>query len=504
MPANPSDITALFPPGLELTPELIRAAARNATIEMAWRAAEKGDILTWGKLLFPAKFPIAFCKEMHGYFVDIAEDPFTVTEAPRGRAKTTIRCFLIPIFLALNHPERYDYFLNVQGTEKKALSINRAIQHELETNRLLIEMYGDQHGPRWTDEEFELSNGVVFKAVSAGQDLRGLNYENRRPRYIVVDDLYTTADIHNQESTKKKNEWLMGELYPARAQFGKTCFHLQGTAINLWDLLHLFKTVPLAKHRTFKAVLDWENKVVLWPELKTFDEMMEEKELMLANGEGSIIWFREFQNERHDDASSFIKRAWLYPENGARSWERRIEDFKFASREILFLECRIGNDPSIGDKVENDYTGIVLVWKLKHADSTGAFYFIVDIWNEHLSQNERILLMDRIYKGQPTDRPVRRAYVEGIAGFKDYVAELKRRTSMPVMLVDRVKDKISNLEAKSSLFENGQVFMNSAIAPKLKDMLVYQLTTNHPNHDDVRDALFLAVDQPTNSLSWAA
>ena len=504
MPANHSDITALFPPGLELTPEIIRAAARAATIEQAWRAAERGEILEWGKLLFPAKFPIAFCKEMHEYFVEIAEDKFTVTEAPRGRAKTTIRCFLIPIFLALNHPERYDYYLNVQGTEKKALSINRAIQHELETNKMLIEMYGDQHGPRWTDEEFELANGVVFKAVSAGQDLRGLNYENRRPRYIIVDDLYTTADIHNQDSTQKKNEWLMGELYPARAQFGNTCFHLQGTAINLWDLLHLFKTVPTAKHRTFKAVLDWEKKIVLWPELKSFDEMMEEKELMLANGEGSIIWFREFQNERHDDAASFIKRAWLYPENGARSWERNIEEFKFSSREILFLEGRLGNDPSIGDKVENDYTSIVLVWKLKHADSTGAFYFIVDIWNEHLSQNERILLMDKIYKEQPKERPIRRAYVEGIAGFKDYVAELKRRTSMPVTLVDRVKDKISNLEAKSSLFENGQVFMNSAIKPKLKDMLVYQLTTNHPNHDDVRDGLFLAVDQPTNTLSWAA
>ncbi len=487
----------------DLSPDDLQELARQATIEEAWRAAERGDILTWGSLLFPEKFPIAFCADMHGYFVEIAEEEFSVTEAPRGRAKTTINCFLIPIFLALNHPDRYDYFLNVQGTEKKALSINRAIQKELDTNQILIAMYGDQHGRRWTDEEFELTNGVVFKAVSAGQDLRGLNYDNRRPRYIIVDDLYTTADIHNQDSTVKKNEWLMGELYPARAQFGKTVFKLQGTAINLWDLLHTFKNKPNVRHRTFKAILDWEKKIVLWPELASFETMMREKDRMMEDGQGSVIWFREFQNERHDDAMSFIKRSWLYPTDGRRNWERGMEEFKPDQRKLILMDVRLGNDPSIGDKVENDYTGIALVWKMRHADSTGAFYFIVGLWEKHLSQNERILLMDEIYKAQPPEKRVTRAYVEGIAGFKDYVAELKRRTGIPVKEVDKVPDKISNLEAKSSLFENGQVFMNRDIPLKLKDTLTYQLTTNRPNHDDVRDSVFLTLEAPVAGWAWA-
>lgn len=488
-----------------LTPADIRALAHDATIEKAWRAAEAGDILAWGKILFPKILNADFCYEMHGYFVEIAEEEFTVTEAPRGHAKTTIKCFLIPLFLALNRPERYDYYLNVQGTEKKALAINRAIQNELDTNDLLREMYGDQRGPRWTDEEFELANGIVFKAVSAGQDLRGLQYKTRRPRYIIVDDLYTTDDIHNQQSTEKKNDWLMGELYPARAPMGKTCFHLQGTAINLWDLLHIYKASKTIRHRTFKCVTDWERKLVLWPEQMSFDKRMEERARMLDAGRGSVIWFREFQNERHDEADAIIKRAWLYPEGAVRNWERGIEDFRFDSHDgVILLAVRLGNDPSIGEKVENDYNGIALVWKMRHHDSTGAFYFIVNVWNDHLSQNERILLMDKIYKDQPQQRMVNGAFVEGIAGFKDYVAELRRRTGLPVTLIDRVKDKISNLEAKSSLFENGQVFMNKAIDPKLKDILVYQLTTNRPNKDDLRDALFLTFDEPIDNWAHAA
>lgn len=480
----------------------LQATARQATIELAWLAVERGDILEWGRLLFPEKFQVPFCEEMHGYFVEISEDEFTNTEAPRGRAKTTIKCFLIPIYLALNHPERYDYYLNVQSTEEKGLAVNRAIKSELETNELLREMYGDQVGERWTDGEFELANGVLFKSIGAGQSIRGLNYKSRRPRYIIVDDLYNDDDIHNQESTEKKNDWLMGTLYPARAQFGKVSFHIQGTAINLWDLLHTLKKAPGVKSRTFKAVLDWERKIVLWPELKSFDEMMKEKDIMLAQGKGSVIWFREYQNERHDDASAFIKRKYLYPE-GAKSWERGIEELEIDNRRVMVMEVRLGNDPSIGTKEENDYTGIALVWKLRHADSSGAFYFIVDLWNLHLSLNGRIQLLEKIQQEQPAERQITRAYIEGIAGFKDYVAEVKRRTSLPVREVDRVKDKISNLEIKSGLFEGGQVFMNKAIDPKLKDTLVYQLTTNRPNKDDLRDALFLTLDSEAPGWAWA-
>lgn len=231
--------------------------------------------------------------------------------------------------------------------------------------------------------------------------------------------------------------------------------------------------------------------------------MMVEKDRMLAEGKGSVIWFREYQNERHDDANSFIKRKWLYPEGGVRSWERGIEELGIDERNVFLTEVRLGNDPSIGDKVENDYNAIALVWKLRHKDSSGYFYFIAGLWIDHLSQNERIQLMDRIYNEQPKSRPVHNARVEGIAGFKDYVAELKRRTSIPVTLIDKVLDKISNLESKSGLFESGQVFLNKDIDPKHKDTLVYQLTTNRPNKDDARDALFLTLDPPAGAGDWA-
>src|SRR4030042_5270841 len=94
---------ALVPPDanvdkLHLTDEQKQEASRQARLNSIREAAWNKDVLRWGQLLFPEKFPLAFCGELHGYFVDIMTEEFTNTEAPRDHAKTTIKCFLIPLF----------------------------------------------------------------------------------------------------------------------------------------------------------------------------------------------------------------------------------------------------------------------------------------------------------------------------------------------------------------------------------------------------------------------
>ena len=264
------------------------ALLKKVRIRIIRNAAKRKDILTWARYLFPDKFTLPFCMELHSYFLSIRLDPLTSTEAPRGHAKTLIKCFLIPIFQALEEPAAFRHYLNVQATEEKALTVNRAIKLEIEENELLREIYGDQRGERWTDQQFVLSNGVIFTTISAGQSIRGINYRNLRPDYIVVDDLYNEEDIYNAESTEKKNNWVWSSLYPARAKSRVNSFHIQGTAINTYDILHQLKKNTQFKTATFRAIKDEKERVVLWPELNTFESLMIDKENM-----GSHIFYRE-------------------------------------------------------------------------------------------------------------------------------------------------------------------------------------------------------------------
>ncbi len=470
---------------LEVRAELAKRYARLV------KEGKSEYILHWGKVLFPEKFTLPFCMEMHGYFCSVREEPFTDTEAPRGHAKTAIKCFLIPIFQALEEPKKFLHYLNVQSTEEKALGVNTTIMVELETNPLVHLIYGNQvTKKRWTGQQFVLRNGVIFTAVGAGQSIRGINYRNIRPDYIIVDDLYDDEDIHNPDATLKKNAWFWGALYPARAKGRRSSIHVQGTAINTEDLLEKCKTMKSVLSRTFRAVKDWAKKEVLWKENSTFESLMDDRERM-----GSLVFFREMQNDRQDDSTSKIKRAWL------ENWEVDPGDMVFDRHKIL-LTVEIGNDPSIGKKVENDPCAFVVVYRWRYADSKKQMFFIDFVTQGHFSLDERVKKLQYIADQYNGAKRVRRARIEAISGFQDYTAEVKRRTTVPVKEVTWVKDKIAVLEDKSKYFEFGQVQLNKRLPQNIKDALVHQLTTNHPRNDDLRDALFLVLDEAVMWEAW--
>lgn len=450
-------------------------------------------ILNWGKILFPDKFNLPFCMEMHSYFCEMRDESFTSDEAPRGHAKTTIKCFLIPIFQALEEPYKYRHYLNVQSTEDKALAINTSIKAEIEDNKLLRALYGDQVAKaKWTDGQFVLKNGVIFTAAGAGQSIRGMNYRQIRPDYILVDDLYDEDDIQNPDSTKKKNRWFWGTLYPARAKGKRCCIKIQGTAINECDLMYLARTSKRIVSRTFKAVKDFDKKIVLWVELNTFESLQADREDM-----GSLIFFREYQNDRIDDSTSFIKRSWL------TNWEEDPDRLVFGGNAgRTLIRTLLGNDPSIGKNFENDFAAYIVVVKWRPTDGNRVNYFIDYVTQGKFTLDERIKKLQHIAGSYTGKRKIGVVRIEAISGFQDYTGEVKRKTSLPLQEITSVKDKISILVSKSRYFEYGQVKLSKNVPQDMKDLLVHQLTTNHPEHDDLRDALFLCLDETKNMRDW--
>jgi hypothetical protein len=481
----------------QLGSEALFDISRAARLELARQCGQAGDILGWGRALFPRKFEKPSCTELHQYLVDTRGEEHTCEEAPRGFAKSFLRCNLIPLFQGIHEPDKFQHYLNAQSTTIKALATNTGIKLEFESNEDLLELYGDLVGKdKWTDSQFVLRNGVVYSAVGAGESIRGYNYRNIRPDYIVIDDIYGLADIHNMESTRTKASWFWGEIYPARAAHRRCSVHVIGTAINDADLLKELQGKKGWKSRTFKAIKDWGNReakiepAVLWPEFMTFEKLTAELE-----NTPSTIWFRERQNERRDETEAIIKKSWLYPAD-APSWEFDPATLKWDNHNIL-ESVILGVDPSIGAKHDSDFTGVVLVYKTRFSDSLGKGghrWYIMGIWNERLSLDERVKLLERICERQPNNLKVRQCRIEGIGGFKDFAAEAKRRTNVPILEIDHVSDKVANLENHSHFFQNGKVFLNKNISPALKDLLVYQLTTTTVVHDDIRDALLLTID----------
>lgn len=480
-----------------LTPEQRIELNRQVRMELAKRCAAQGDILGWGQALFPEKFPLPFCRELHEYFVAIRKAEFTNVEAPRGHAKTTIKCFLIPIYQALVEPMAFRHYLNVQATSTKAITVNTAIKLELEENQELREIYGDQvTRTKWTDSQFVLANGVVFSCTGVGQSIRGINYRNIRPDYIVLDDFYDEEDNNNPESTEKKNDWFWGSLYKVRAVGRPTSMHLQGTASSNYDLLNLLKQNTRWISRTFKGVIDSDKKIVLWKELdaKALADLMADFADMPTR-----IFNREIQNERADDAESIVKREWL------KDWKFKraqlVHELKVGNE--IFVGVELGVDPSVGKTMLADFTGISRIVKTRHKDQPADVfnYWIMGLRNEHLSLNKRVTAVDEESK-KDEEFPALKADIEAISAFEDFAGEVRRKTNLRVNSVSAVKDKITNLENKSGIFESRRIRVCEDIDPKLITTLEYQLTTNFPKNDDLRDSVLLVLPELKLRGSW--
>lgn len=437
----------------------------EARKEAVKRFAQKGDILNWGKFLFPDKFSLPFCEELHNYMISTFEDKLTRTLAPRGHAKTTIEGFLLPMFYGLNRPEVFQHFLNVQNTSSKAINLNVSMKTEFECNEMLIDIYGDMRAldEKWTEKTFVLKNGVIFSCVGAGESLRGIQYKNKRPDCIIADDLYDDDDINNSQRVEKKNRWFWSTLYPARAKNKKHAVHIQGTAISKIDLMHTGNDT-----KVFKII--YPDGRILWKELWSKEEIEAEKENI-----GSIIFAREYLNEVRDDESSIIKESYI------RTYKH--SELLQTGKKLTKI-CSL--DPACGENALNDFSGYCVL----HFDEN------YNVYIERVAQmkNSFNANMNTIDTWNNRYNPSVFA-IEAISGFKQLTQEVRRTKNIRLKEATTVKDKISRLEAQSFRFENGKVFINTEMDKKEFDNLIEQLINNYPVHDDVRDAVILGMEQ---------
>jgi len=439
------------------------------------------DVLKWGKLLFPYKFKGEFCQELHQYLIDTMNEETTVVLAPRGSGKTIISCFLIPIYLALNHPDKYIHFLSIQSTYKKAAGINTNIRDEIANNELLKEYYGDLVSKHWTKDQFELTNGVVFTSIGCEGSLRGLNYKSYRPDYVIIDDLYDENDYRSREARERKEIWYFSSLFPAISSFGDTepCIKLQGTAVASDDLYHKLKENTRYIFRKFQSIIDWEEKQVLWADMKTFEELMVLKESMPA-----VLFYREYQNDLFSNEESIINLDWI----------KYYDEINLQEEDIV---CKmLGIDPSVGESKKSDYTGFAIVYRTIFKDNPSrSNYYVLRIEQHRMSMQDRIDYIVDLHKEYNFDF----IFVEDVAAFRDFAVRLMNTGNLPVIPTSELgKGNIGKrvtLENKSIYFQRGWVFFNETIIrnPSDRALLEEQITINDPPHDDMRDALFLTL-----------
>lgn len=188
----------------------------------------------------------------HGELIGLFNTPHPQVgaEAFRGAAKSTIAEEYLTLRLLYREVK---FPLIIGNTWTQACERLTVVKSELTTNDAILELYGDQQGSPWTQDEIGLINGRKVRALGAGQSMRGVKHKDERPDEVLLDDLEDEEQVSTEEARRRLEQWLYKVLLPAlnpktrRIRILGTPLHPQALLEKLRrDPSWLFKVFPIA------------------------------------------------------------------------------------------------------------------------------------------------------------------------------------------------------------------------------------------------------------------
>lgn len=386
---------------------------------------------------------------------------------PRGHAKSTHFDIIIPMWLKAK--KLLNVMVLVGKSETSAKILLSDLQAEFEANQRYINDFGIQKQlGSWEDGTFITADNKAFFSLGRGQSPRGLRHREKRPDYIVIDDLDDDELSKNPSRVNKITEWVKEALFGA-LDGGKGRFIMVGNLISKNSVLfNLSQSLSVFVSKVKARMLDG---TPLWKEKYSKEQLQEMEDFM---------GYRSFQKEMmHNPTSSgtIFKDEWIH-------W-KRIPSLKKYDHIVAYC------DPSFKSSKKNDFKAIK-VWgrigkELHHIKAFVRQASVAEMvrwfYDFHESLPENVIC----------DYFIEANFLQSIL-MDDFEQEGELRGYQLPIRPDRRKkpDKFQRVESISPLWERGFVFYNEAMKKDndmnvgLEQTLAFEKGTSA--HDDGPDA----------------
>lgn len=300
-----------------------------------------------------------FCKY---YFPEYASGPFAkfhirianklirndqiylVAALAREHGKSVLLGLFVPAYLMFTG--KLHNMLLVSHNRDNAEELLMPLILNLEHNQRIINDFGTQKGFRsWEAGNWHTNEGISFRAIGAGQSPRGTRNEEKRPDFILIDDIDTDEEARNQTRIDTKWKWIEQALFPTMSISGSKRFVFAGNIIAKESCI--VKASRVADEFVKVNILD-RNGNPSWERYTKEDVDYMLSKISYASGQ------KEYFNNPISEGTVFKDITWgrVPP----------INRFKF-----LVAYC----DPSYKNSKKNDFKAIPLV-----GEHAGNFYVI--------------------------------------------------------------------------------------------------------------------------------
>lgn len=448
--------------------DAIPVPTESITVKSARIARLLGDFEAFCKYYFPkyatsdfADFHLEFAKEI------VENDKiYSVRAWAREHGKSVTAGLFLPIFLMFNK-KMYNMLL-VSNSYDNAEDLLMPIMLNLESNARIIADFGVQKGFRnWETGKFITTSGCSFRALGAGQSPRGKRNEEKRPDFVLVDDIDTDEEGRNAERVKQKWKWLNEALFYAMGTLGVRRFVVVGNIIHKNSIV-VRASKKADSFRTINA-LDKDGKPS-WASRYVLADIQ-----YLINKTSYIASQKELFNNPIDEGTVF--KAMTYG---------KIPPLN------QFAHLVVYTDPSFKEAKSNDYKATVLL-----GEKAGKYYII----KAFVEQTGTGKMIDWHYDIQSfvNEQAVIYWFIEANFAQDVFLAKFQEsgidRGYIPIQGDDRKKpDKFSRIEATLEPYNRqGRLICNedeknNPHMMRLEDQFL-ALAPNSSSHDDAPDAV---------------
>ena len=452
---------------------------------------------------FPQFFDEATGGARFGWFhrkaaKDILADKniFAVLEWPREHAKSVFADIFLPMYLKAKGEVSGMVIASQSAAKAKGLLAD--IQAQFESNQRYINDYGIQYNfGNWSEQHFVTKDGTGFWAFGRRESPRGAREGEKRPNFLIIDDLDDDEEVKNPDLVAKSYDWLTGALIGAmaikqrriimvgnRIHKASILAHVVGDITDddpVSETIYHSKVFALENPKTHKEDQS-ETGVPAWRERYTradIDRVIEQMRYRMAQ--------RELFH-RHIELGRVFKDEWLVYEN--------LPPLNTFDNIVTY------NDPSFKDSKKNDFKAILMVGRIKNK------WYIIDCWVRQATRNAMVVAhYDMHERLEEKAVKIFKHWIE--ANFmqdlliEDYVLESENRKYMlPIFEDKRAKpEKKGRIESLAVYFERGLIVVNAELRKK-RDFQNFrdQLLGFPVAHDDGPDALEGAIVKLRDSL----
>ncbi len=420
------------------------------------------------ELLLYANDPVRFMEDIlglelkwfHKEWIELFEkNKFVVLLAPRGFGKTTIVGGYI-IWRIVRDPDIRALIVTIN--QNKANEMMSFVQHHLEKNHKLIEIFGEQRGTgEWSRNQLRVKRQGMTGVAHKEPTLEVLGVESKMISghydLIVLDDITDLDNSRTEHRRRQLQDWYSHILLPMLLPDGQIIDI--GTRFHQNDIHGFLMSKPSYVSKVYKAIIDEEKKKVLWPERFPYEKLCEIREQI-----GRAVFAMQFQNEFITTEDAIIKYDWI----------------KYYDEAPQGLKRYLGVDMSAGGE-KGDYFVVIAIG----IDQNGDIYVLDILRTKATLFRQFDLIKAMAAKWEPI-----RIGIEANAMQKLFTDELIRSTTLPIKPIKSTIDKVSRVEQMSVLFETGRVFLPYKGSEELVDELIM---FPKAQYDDCVDALSFAI-----------